>query len=147
MGAPVPRGIDPEGKGIRHRHTAIRHWVRVVRGILPRNPKWRGCADAGTLRRFLEQHGSAIDVVVLCVDGTDVGIYQLLLPLYFPRSKHEEEVATWQLPANVGGPNGEPLYPDRQIRIIDNPQHAALAGRSAFLSYLSSFSGLVTGDN
>nr|CAD7596630.1 unnamed protein product [Timema genevievae] len=77
-----------------------------------------------TVRRFLDQFGSSLDTVVFVVDNTDIGIYEVLLPLYFPRSTEEEEVASWQLPANVGGANGEPVQPDRQIRIIDNPQHS-----------------------
>nr|CAD7424126.1 unnamed protein product [Timema monikensis] len=77
-----------------------------------------------TVRRFLDQFGSSLDTVVFVVDNTDIGIYEVLLPLYFPRSTEEEEVALWQLPANVGGANGEPVQPDRQIRIIDNPQHS-----------------------
>jgi hypothetical protein len=72
----------------------------------------------------LEHHGNSLDVVVFAVENIDVGIYEVLLPLYFPRSLEEEEMALWQLPANVGGPDGEPLLPDRQIRIIDNPQHS-----------------------
>lgn len=35
----------------------------------------------------------------------------------------EEDDACWQLPNDVGGMDGEPQLPDRQIRIIDNPQH------------------------
>lgn len=77
----------------------------------------------GTVRRFLEQHGSSLDTVIFTVGSSDLGIYEILLPLYFPRSKLEEDAARWQLPADVGGLDGEPLIPDRQIRIIDNPQH------------------------
>ncbi|XP_049821406.1 protein GDAP2 homolog isoform X2 [Aethina tumida] len=76
-----------------------------------------------TVRRFLEQHGSSLDTVIFVVDKLDVGIYEVLLPLYFPRSKFEQDAARWQLPADVGGTMGEPIMPDRQIRIIDNPQH------------------------
>jgi hypothetical protein len=76
------------------------------------------------VRRFLEQHYNSLDLVVFAVENIDVGIYEVLLPLYFPRSLQEEETALWQLPASVGGPDGEPLLPDRQIRIIDNPQHS-----------------------
>lgn len=53
----------------------------------------------------------------------------MLLPLYFPRSKLEEEAACWQLPSEIGGPDGEPMLPDRQIRIIDNPQHSLHGGK------------------
>nr|XP_022909356.1 protein GDAP2 homolog isoform X2 [Onthophagus taurus] len=76
-----------------------------------------------TVRRFLEKFGSSLDIVIFVVDATDIGIYEVLLPLYFPRSKLEEEASRWQLPSDVGGPDGEPMLPDRQIRIIDNPQH------------------------
>lgn len=57
------------------------------------------------------------------MDRADYGIYEVLLPLYFPRSRHEQETARWQLPSDIGGINGEPIQQDRQIRIIDNPQH------------------------
>ncbi|GJQ81537.1 hypothetical protein Trydic_g4898 [Trypoxylus dichotomus] len=77
-----------------------------------------------TVRRFLESFGSSLDTVIFIVDSAEVGIYEVLLPLYFPRSKAEEEAARWQLPCDIGGPHGEPMLPDRQIRIIDNPQHA-----------------------
>lgn len=76
-----------------------------------------------TVRRFLEHYGSSVDTLIFVVDSSDKGIYEVLLPLYFPRSKMEEEAARWQLPSDVGGSDGEPLLPDRQIRIIDNPQH------------------------
>ncbi|KAH0817770.1 hypothetical protein GEV33_005022 [Tenebrio molitor] len=76
-----------------------------------------------TVRRFLEHHGSSFDIVIFAVDNTDLGIYEVLLPLYFPRSKFEEDAARWQLPSDIGGHDGEPMLPDRQIRIIDNPQH------------------------
>lgn len=78
---------------------------------------------SGTVRRFLEFYGSSLDTVIFVVDSAEIGIYEVLLPLYFPRSKAEEEVARWQLPSDIGGPHGEPMLPDRQIRIIDNPQH------------------------
>ncbi|KAJ8875645.1 hypothetical protein PR048_023541 [Dryococelus australis] len=77
-----------------------------------------------TVRRFLERHGSCLDTVVFAIGNVDIGIYEVLLPLYFPRSAQEEQNALWQLPSNVGGSDGEPIQPDRQIRIIDNPQHA-----------------------
>lgn len=81
------------------------------------------CFLLGTVRRFLEHYGSSLDTVVFAVDSSETGIYEVLLPLYFPRTKVEEEASRWQLPSDIGGPNGEPMLPDRQIRIIDNPQH------------------------
>lgn len=40
-----------------------------------------------------------------------------LLPLYFPRDEHEEEVAISKLPADVGDENGETVIDERKIRI------------------------------
>lgn len=84
------------------------------------------------MRRFLEHYGSSLDTVVFVVDNSEYGIYEVLLPLYFPRSKHEADAARWQLPADIGGLDGEPMIPDRQIRIIDNPQHT-LHGKLSLL--------------
>ncbi|KMZ60034.1 Peptide-N(4)-(N-acetyl-beta-glucosaminyl)asparagine amidase [Zostera marina] len=44
-----------------------------------------------------------------------------LLPLYFPRDKHEEEVALSKLPADVGDENGETIIDERKIRIKSLP--------------------------
>lgn len=78
----------------------------------------------GTIRRFLEQYGDSVTCIVLVLEPCDLGIYEVLLPLYFPRNLAEQDNACWQLPNDIGGTDGEPLLPDRQIRIIDNPQHA-----------------------
>uniref|UniRef100_A0A1E1XDL0 Putative hismacro and sec14 domain-containing-containing protein n=1 Tax=Amblyomma aureolatum TaxID=187763 RepID=A0A1E1XDL0_9ACAR len=74
-----------------------------------------------TIRRFLEKHGDTVDLIVLAVEGTEVGTYEQLLPLYFPRTSLEELQAQYQLPKDVGGPRGEPLLPERGIRIVDKP--------------------------
>lgn len=73
------------------------------------------------MRRFLEAYPEFR--VVLCVEKAERALYNVLAPLYFPASRAEEEVAVWQLPADIGGPLGEPVDPERQIRIIQNPQH------------------------
>lgn len=84
-----------------------------------------GLRHAGTIRRHLEQANfSQMDAVVLAVDNADLSIYEVLLPLYFPRSSAEEAQSRWLLPADIGGPMGEPVVADRQIRIIDNPHHS-----------------------
>ncbi|XP_051174986.1 protein GDAP2 homolog isoform X1 [Leptopilina boulardi] len=77
-----------------------------------------------TVRRFLEQYCDYISCIVFVLEPCDLGIYEVLLSLYFPRTPAEEENACWQLPIDIGGVDGEPQFPDRQIRIIDNPQHA-----------------------
>lgn len=80
--------------------------------------------STGTVRRFLERHNTSLDTIIFALENTDRAIYDVLMPLYFPRSEAEENAARWQLPADVGGCYGEPVMPDREIRIIDNPQHS-----------------------
>lgn len=77
-----------------------------------------------TVRRFLEKNDNAFELVVFVVENEDVGVYELLMPLYFPRNKLEELYAALHLPEDIGNETGEPVNADRQIRIIDNPQHA-----------------------
>ncbi|XP_054721464.1 protein GDAP2 homolog [Uloborus diversus] len=77
-----------------------------------------------TVRRFLEKYGDTVDMVVFAVEDVDVGIYELLMPLYYPRSKDEEEYACFNLPRDIGGENGEPFIPERQMRIVERPFHA-----------------------
>lgn len=82
-------------------------------------------ASLGTVRRFLEKYGGAVDLVVFAVEDVDVGIYDLLMPLYYPRSKEEEEYALYYLPKDIGGENGEAFIPERQMRIVERPFQAA----------------------
>lgn len=49
------------------------------------------------------------------------GIYETLMPLYFPRNHSDEEMALYHLPEELGNEDGEPFVPDRQIRILDKP--------------------------
>ncbi|XP_061368009.1 uncharacterized protein LOC133311017 isoform X2 [Gastrolobium bilobum] len=76
-----------------------------------------------TVRRFLEKQKSNITAVVFCTTSTtDTEIYKRLLPLYFPRDKHEEQVALSKLPADVGDENGETIIDERKIRIKSLPK-------------------------
>ena len=43
------------------------------------------------------------------------------MPLYFPRCENEEIYACYKLPYDLGGLNGEPLIPERKIRVVDQP--------------------------
>ncbi|XP_050313453.1 protein GDAP2 homolog isoform X2 [Anthonomus grandis grandis] len=98
--------------------------IPVVNSLKRNYPPDQGAHIAlRTVRRFLERHGNSFHTVIFVVDKVDLGIYEVLLPLYFPRSQQEEDAARYQLPSDIGGPEGEPIMPDRQIRIIDNPQH------------------------
>ncbi|RZB42155.1 Ganglioside-induced differentiation-associated protein 2 [Glycine soja] len=79
--------------------------------------------DRRTVRRFLEKQKNNIIAVVFCtVSTTDTEIYKRLLPLYFPRDKHEEQVALSKLPADVGDENGETISDERKIRIKPLPK-------------------------
>uniref|UniRef100_A0A7N0TRJ0 Appr-1-p processing enzyme family protein n=1 Tax=Kalanchoe fedtschenkoi TaxID=63787 RepID=A0A7N0TRJ0_KALFE len=75
-----------------------------------------------TVRRFMEKQKDKITAVVFCTTtASDTEIYKRLLPLYFPRDKHEEEVAITKLPADVGDENGETIIDERKIRIRPLP--------------------------
>ncbi|KAK8508083.1 hypothetical protein V6N13_055537 [Hibiscus sabdariffa] len=76
-----------------------------------------------TVRRLLEKQKDKITAVVFCTStSSDTEIYKRLLPLYFPRDKHEEVMAISKLPADVGDENGETIIHERQIRIKPLPQ-------------------------
>uniref|UniRef100_A0A8C5MMF4 Ganglioside induced differentiation associated protein 2 n=1 Tax=Leptobrachium leishanense TaxID=445787 RepID=A0A8C5MMF4_9ANUR len=74
-----------------------------------------------TVRRFLEAHGAALEKVVFAVAELEESTYRHLLPLYFPRSLGEELRSLTFLPPDIGNENGEPVVPERQIRISENP--------------------------
>lgn len=59
--------------------------------------------------------------------------YQKLLPLYFPRSLKEESRSLPYLPADIGNAEGEPVVPERQIRISEKP--GAPEGEFPFLNF------------
>ncbi|XP_050464150.1 protein GDAP2 homolog [Cataglyphis hispanica] len=87
-----------------------------------------------TVRRFMEQYSDSLTCIIFVLEPCDLGIYEILLPLYFPRNLAEQDNACWQLPNDIGGTDGEPLLPDRQIRIIDNPQHTLHGDETVELS-------------
>uniref|UniRef100_A0A4W6G0B3 Ganglioside induced differentiation associated protein 2 n=1 Tax=Lates calcarifer TaxID=8187 RepID=A0A4W6G0B3_LATCA len=74
-----------------------------------------------TVRRFLENHGNSIETVVFAVSDTEESVYKKLLPLYYPRSEEEEEACLPLIPADIGNSEGEPVVPERQIRIAEKP--------------------------
>jgi hypothetical protein len=80
-----------------------------------------------TVRRFLEKQKGKITAVVFCTTtSSDTEIYKRLLPLYFPRDKKEEEIASLKLPADVGDENGETIIDERKIRIKPLPAGSAI---------------------
>ncbi|XP_075886991.1 ganglioside-induced differentiation-associated protein 2 [Nelusetta ayraudi] len=74
-----------------------------------------------TVRRFLENHGNSIEAVVFAVPETGEPTYRKLLPLYYPRSGAEEKASLPLIPADIGNSEGEPVVPERQIRIAEKP--------------------------
>lgn len=48
-------------------------------------------------------------------------VYKKLLPLYYPRSEDEEKACLPFIPADIGNSQGEPVVPERQIRIAEKP--------------------------
>ncbi|KAI4805979.1 hypothetical protein KUCAC02_010571, partial [Chaenocephalus aceratus] len=74
-----------------------------------------------TVRRFLEHHGNSLEAVVFAVSDTEEPVFRKLLPLYFPRSEEEERASLPLIPADIGNSKGEPVVPERQIRIAEKP--------------------------
>ncbi|XP_028292575.1 ganglioside-induced differentiation-associated protein 2 isoform X1 [Gouania willdenowi] len=74
-----------------------------------------------TVRRFLENHGNSIEHVVFAVSEFEESVYRRLLPLYYPRSEEEERLCLPLIPADIGNAEGEPVVPERQIRIAEKP--------------------------
>uniref|UniRef100_A0A8C7CBN7 Ganglioside induced differentiation associated protein 2 n=1 Tax=Oncorhynchus kisutch TaxID=8019 RepID=A0A8C7CBN7_ONCKI len=74
-----------------------------------------------TVRRFLENHGKSIEMVVFAVTDMEEPTYRKLLPLYYPRSEEEERASLPLIPADIGNSEGEPVVPERQIRITEKP--------------------------
>lgn len=70
-----------------------------------------------------------IGVNLFCVSSQPV--YRKLLPLYFPRSEEEEKAFLPLLPGDIGNSEGEPVVPERQIRIAEKP--GTLEGTRAFI--------------
>lgn len=79
-----------------------------------------------TVRRFLEKFGDDIETVIFCCNEETIDAYLKILPLYFPRNEMEENASVKQLPLDIGNEDGEPVIPERQIRILDKPTMAAL---------------------
>lgn len=58
---------------------------------------------------------------VFVIDSVFQPVYRKLMPLYYPRSKKEERISLPLLPADIGNSEGEPVVPERQIRIAEKP--------------------------
>lgn len=88
----------------------------------------------GSIRKFLEANQR--EIVILCLEQNECGIYEVLAPLYFPRDQLEESATRlWQLPKNISAITGELSISDRQIRITRNPQHTIMMLGSEFYKF------------
>jgi ganglioside-induced differentiation-associated protein 2 len=75
-----------------------------------------------TVRRFLERHAPGIDAVVFAMHkGSNMRVYEKVLPLYFPRSAEEQARAVYLLPEYTGNDVGETVVAERKIRIAAMP--------------------------
>ena len=101
---------------------------------------WRGRRDGGVRRVGRRRGGSKIQALhaythdalpcilnvtlcnVTCVSVClQQPVYKKLLPLYFPRSEEEERASLPFVPGDIGNSEGEPIIPERQIRITEKP--------------------------
>lgn len=71
------------------------------------------------IRRILEKKGREFDKIVVHLENVD----QFKIPFYcyFPHTLLDEEIACHYFNGPVGGPNGEPVIPEREIRIKSKP--------------------------
>lgn len=71
------------------------------------------------IRRILEKKRHEFDRIVIHVENGEESLIQYLC--YFPTNQLDEEVACYRLTNSIGGPNGEPVIPEREIRIKSKP--------------------------
>ena len=70
-----------------------------------------------TVRRFLERYGNKVDAICFTfANATERRAYDVVLPLYFPRTKAEQYRAVSLLPEDVGNESGETVVAERQGR-------------------------------
>lgn len=71
------------------------------------------------IRRMLEKKGSDFDRIVISISNGQP--YAKIFFSYFPRTNLDLELACFHLGPTVGGSNGEPIIPEREIRIKPKP--------------------------
>ncbi|GAM26382.1 hypothetical protein SAMD00019534_095570, partial [Acytostelium subglobosum LB1] len=73
-----------------------------------------------TIRRHLEKHGQHLKNVILCLESEiDIESYKKLMPLYFPRTEAELQLAQRTLPKDCGNKFGEKEIEERRLRAQD----------------------------
>lgn len=72
------------------------------------------------VRRILEKKRHEFDRIVIHA-RENVNVYLTPFFCYFPRSHLDEDVACYHFTSSLGGANGEPVIPEREIRIKSKP--------------------------
>lgn len=85
------------------------------------------------IRRFLEKKKHEIDKVIVHVPSGGEAFEKPFF-YYFPQTSLDEELACYYLSALIGGSNGEPVIPEREIRIKSKPAIFGLNDRSIDLT-------------
>lgn len=85
----------------------------------------------GVVRRWLEKNKRPGQRVVFVLDTADLELYKQIMPLYFPRSRAEEQAALAELPQDIGE-GGQRGRPSSQLASRPWPPRRTLAAsRSA----------------
>lgn len=72
------------------------------------------------VRRLLEKKHKDIDKIVIHLRHGSESLRSTFF-YYFPRNSIDETMACYRFSGSVGGPNGEPVVPGREIRIKSKP--------------------------
>uniref|UniRef100_A0A7N6ARU9 Macro domain-containing protein n=1 Tax=Anabas testudineus TaxID=64144 RepID=A0A7N6ARU9_ANATE len=79
------------------------------------------CVVSTTKRGYPLEDATHIAFSKTHTQAHTVLLFKKLLPLYYPRSHEEEKACLPLIPADIGNSEGEPVVPERQIRIAEKP--------------------------
>ena len=74
------------------------------------------------IRRMLEKKAYEFDRIVVHVQNIDSHLTPFYC--YFPQTQVDEEIACYHFAGSLGGANGQPVIPEREIRIKSKPTAA-----------------------
>lgn len=97
--------------------TVVMPTLSTVKSNLPFEDNFR--MQLRVIRRMLEKKSNYFDKIIIPLQENE--LFAIPFFCYFPRSKVDEEIACYKLEDSVGGPNGEPMIPGREIRIKGKP--------------------------
>lgn len=73
------------------------------------------------IRRLLEKKRNEFDKIVIHMRPESTETMTAIYFQYFPRNNVDEELTCYRYTSSVGGVNGEPIVPGREIRIKSKP--------------------------